>query len=374
MRRLAKIVTFSFLGVAGLALVVLVAGVVLAQSEWFKNKIREKIVAVTERATGGRVEIGAFSYDWRELTAEVAPFVLHGTEPASAPALLRVDKITIRLRIISLFEKKVDVAALGFETPRLYVTVAPDGSTNIPHPKVNLQGGSLVDQLLDLKVHHIEIRQGQANYNSWKVPIDAAGENLEIALRYEAVSAHNKAPRYLCTISSSDARVSSAKLQAPADFALDAQIAFGKSSIQLLSANLVSGGIKLRADGVLSELSAPHGEFDLWAALPVQEVSKMVRLPIEPRGLVEFQGHASGGTASPYRLTGKLSGKGLGYIHQGVEISGISLSAHADISSNVIRLAGPGFLRAPGASFPWIRASGRPPARQHAGRNRRPLH
>jgi translocation and assembly module TamB len=350
MTRRAKIVAFSFLGVAGIAIAASAAGLVLVQSGWFKNKIREKIVSVTERASGGRVEIGSFSYDWRDLTAEVSPFVLHGTEPASAPPLLRADKIKIRLRIISLLEKKVDVASLLFESPRLDVIVAPDGTTNVPRPKFTSDRNDLVERLLDLKVQHIELRHGEANYNSWTVPLDAAGEHLEVSLRYEA-SSHNSAPRYICAVSSPDARITSPALRAPAEFGFDAQIALGKNAIQVLSADLISGGMKLRAVGAIGNLSAPHGEFDLSAALPIGELSKMFPLPIEPRGTVEFQGHASaGGPAvygqAPYRLTGKLTGKGLaylsrgvGYIHQNVEISGISLAAYADVGSNIIRLS-----------------------------------
>ncbi|MGA2215858.1 MAG: hypothetical protein ABSH31_21480, partial [Bryobacteraceae bacterium] len=93
MSKRAKIIAYGFAGAAGLAITVLVAGVVVVQTQWFRNKIREKIVSVTEHATGGRVEIGSFSYNWRDLTAEVSPFVLHGAEPASAQPLLRADKI-----------------------------------------------------------------------------------------------------------------------------------------------------------------------------------------------------------------------------------------------------------------------------------------
>jgi translocation and assembly module TamB len=343
MTRPARIVAFTFLGAASLTVAVLAAGVVLAQSAWFKNKIREKIVSVAERATGGRVEIGSFSYDWRDLTAEVAPFVLHGTEPASAPPLLRADQIKIRLRIISLFEKKVDIASLLLESPRLSITVAADGTTNVPRPRFTSSNG-LVEQLLDLKVQHIELRHGQANYNSWKLPLDAAGEQLEVTLRYEAPSPHNNAPRYICAIASTDARISSPNLRGPAEFGVNAQIALDKNTIQLLSANLVSGGVKLRASGAVSDLSAPHGEFDLTAALPMEELGEMFRLPMEPRGALEFQGHASaGGPAvdgkqAPYRLTGTLRGHGLGFIHQGVEISNIAVAADADVSPNNIRL------------------------------------
>jgi translocation and assembly module TamB len=335
MTRRSKIIATSFLGAAGLVIAVLAAGVVLAQSQWFKNKIREKIVSVTERATGGRVEIGSFSYDWRDLTAEVSPFVLHGTEPASAPPLLRADKIKIRLRIISLLEKKVDIASLVLESPRLAVTVAPDGTTNVPRPRFT-SNGNFVEQLLDLKVQHVELRHGEANYNSWKVPLDAAGEHLEVSLRYEAGSPKG-APRYICTISSTDARITSPALRGPAEFGLDIQLALARNAIQVLSGNLISGGMKVRASGAIGDLSAPHGEFDLTAALPIEELSKMFRLPIEPRGTVEFQGHASAGGSVPYRLTGKLTARGLGYVHQGVEVSGISVATHADVSPNGIR-------------------------------------
>jgi translocation and assembly module TamB len=343
MSQRAKIIAYTFAGAAGVLIAVLGAGVVLAQSDWFRNKIRDKIVSVTERATGGRVEIGSFSYDWRDLTAEVAPFVLHGAEPASGPPLLRADKIKIQLRIISLFEKKVDIASLVFESPRLYVTVAPDGTTNVPRPRFTSNGNDLVERLLDLKVRHIELHHAEASYNSWKLPLDAAGEHLEVSLRYQA-SSPNSAPRYLCSISSADARITSSLLQGPAEFGLEAQIALGKNAIQLLSASLSSGGMKLQAAGSIGELSVPHGEFDLSAALPIEELSKMFRLPIEPRGTVEFQGHASAGGPAvngkvPYRIAGKLTGRGLGYVHQGVQISGISLATRADVSPNGIRLA-----------------------------------
>ncbi len=85
MSKPVKIAIFGLVGLAGILLAIIIAGLVTVQTEWFKNKIREKIVAVTEDATGGRVEIGKFDYDWHGLTAEVAPFIVHGREPASAP-------------------------------------------------------------------------------------------------------------------------------------------------------------------------------------------------------------------------------------------------------------------------------------------------
>ena len=110
MRRSVKIITRSLLGLAALVVALVVAGVIVVQTAWFRNAVRERMVSVVERATGGSVEIGNFSYDWRNLTAEVSPFILRGTEAPSAPPLFRADKIQIGLKIISALEKKVEVA------------------------------------------------------------------------------------------------------------------------------------------------------------------------------------------------------------------------------------------------------------------------
>jgi translocation and assembly module TamB len=183
--RVAKIVALSLLGLTGLAIALLITGVVLVQTAWFKNLVRMRIQSVVERATGGRVEIGSFSYNWRALTADVQAFVLHGTEPDTAPPLFRADKIQIGLRIISALEKKVDIASLIVDSPHVYITISPDGSTNIPGPKIARFNQNVIEDLLDLHVKHIELRHGMVAYNSWRVPLDAIGEHLQMSLVYE---------------------------------------------------------------------------------------------------------------------------------------------------------------------------------------------
>ena len=51
------------------------------RSDWFREKVRQRMVAEVEKATGGPSEIGAFQFDWKQMRAEVDGFVLHGTEP-----------------------------------------------------------------------------------------------------------------------------------------------------------------------------------------------------------------------------------------------------------------------------------------------------
>jgi translocation and assembly module TamB len=345
MRRGAKILAFSLLALAGLGVALLVAGVLVVQTAWFKDRVRARIESVMERATGGRVEIGSFSYNWHNLTAEVAPFVLHGTEPTSAPPLFRADKIQIGLKIISALEKKVDVASLIVESPRLYITIGPDGSTNLPRPKIPRFNQNVIEDLLDLHVRHIELRHGTAAYNSWRVPLDAVGEQLQMSLVYQTGGRNSgqpdgKAaePRYLCAISSALMRVSSPKLRTPTEFALDSQVELGRNIIQVLRMNLASGGMKIESKGSIIDLYSPHADFEVTAALSVQDLNKIFPTPLESRGDLWLQGHVSAGGSSTDRFTGKLSGRSLGYVHNGVEVGNIALSSYADFTPDKFNL------------------------------------
>src|SRR5215471_18430905 len=75
-------------------LLLAVTAVLIFRSDWFYNKVRAKIIETIETATGGRAEIGSFSFDWRTMRAEVRDIVLHGTEPADKPPLLRARQVT----------------------------------------------------------------------------------------------------------------------------------------------------------------------------------------------------------------------------------------------------------------------------------------
>src|SRR5262249_12999572 len=84
-------------------LVILVAGgAIILRSAWFNQKLKQRIVAELERATGGGATLGDFAFDWRLLSARVNDLTLHGTEPKDVPPLLQAKSIEVGLKIISL--------------------------------------------------------------------------------------------------------------------------------------------------------------------------------------------------------------------------------------------------------------------------------
>src|ERR1700733_13946732 len=96
-RKLGRILLHILVrGGAALAVLVAIAalaGLVVVQSGWFHEYVRQQIIADIERATGGRVELGRFSFRGPTLTARISQFVLHGREAPGDPPLVRIESV-----------------------------------------------------------------------------------------------------------------------------------------------------------------------------------------------------------------------------------------------------------------------------------------
>src|SRR5271165_5371298 len=165
----------------GLVLLLLLAATatLVLQSQWFYGRVRSRIVETVETATGGRVEIGSFHFDWHTLRAEVRALTLHGTEPADQPPLLRAESVTVELKLVSLLKHDVDIAYLDVTAPEVYLIVQPDGRTNIPEPKIARKSKPAIQTILDLAIGRLSLERGQFEIASKsKTPFSASGNNL----------------------------------------------------------------------------------------------------------------------------------------------------------------------------------------------------
>src|SRR4029434_6087404 len=118
-----------------------------------------------------------FQFDWSTLTAEIAPFVLHGTEPAGERPLFQADSVQVGFKVISAFKRDVDIASLVVQRPQLNLVVDESGVTNFPKPKVQRTSEKdPVEQLLDLAVQRITLRNGEIRYADKKLPLHIEGE------------------------------------------------------------------------------------------------------------------------------------------------------------------------------------------------------
>src|SRR5436305_14661139 len=111
-----------------LLLVLAVGGLLVLKSDWFHQKVRQRIIAELERATGGTATLGDFIVDWGALTFEFQDLTLHGTEPAGVAPLFHAKSIVVGLKIVSFLKQDVDIALATVREPKINLIVAADGS------------------------------------------------------------------------------------------------------------------------------------------------------------------------------------------------------------------------------------------------------
>ena len=117
MTRPVRIVRNIGIGLVGLILLLGIAAIIIVQTGWFRNYVRETIISATESGTGGRVEVGSFSFNWRALEAVVSDFVIHGKEPSGSAPFVRVARVQVNLRLFTSLSRMLDVSFLGVERP-----------------------------------------------------------------------------------------------------------------------------------------------------------------------------------------------------------------------------------------------------------------
>lgn len=302
-RRQKALISMTACGAVALAS--LAAVVWVLRTPWFAGKVRERLIQEAERATGGRVELEEFRFDWKRLTAVVRGFRLHGTEPAGAPPLFQAESIQVGLRIISALERKVDLASLRIEKPAIFILVRPDGSTNVPHPKLPRARAGFLDTVLNLKIKRFEAFGGTATISERRFPIDITARSLCAQLRYDGVG-----PRYEGSVTAQEVQIAHTAVQdLPAS--LVAAVAIEKDRIVIRRVELLRKEFRAEWSGEITRLASPQVDMSGKVALTVAELLRLRRIPLEPRGRVEAEGRYSYSREGGHLFTGILRGAGL---------------------------------------------------------------
>jgi hypothetical protein len=75
MIRRKRLILGGLIGVAALCVLVSITAVMVVRTTWFSNFARERIISSTEESTGGKVEVGSFSFDTSHLRAVITNFM-----------------------------------------------------------------------------------------------------------------------------------------------------------------------------------------------------------------------------------------------------------------------------------------------------------
>lgn len=306
-----------------LLLICAVTALLVVRSGWFRELVRQRIVTEVESATGGRVEVGNFSFKWETLTAKISPFVLHGTEPASEAPLLRVESVAVGLRVISMLERKFDLSSVAVDQPRFRVVIYPDGTNNLPTPSGRSSGKNWAQNLVDLAVRRYSVTRGMAEIDLRQIPLNFTGEDLRVQMTRDPVAA-----RYRGDITSRHVRVAST-IMAPAEADVSAAFTLEANRLTLSPVHIAVGASQISLAGSLTNLRTPQGTFKANAAIAVRDAVSLFSLPIAPTGTADFTGDLGVSFAGgfDYTVTGKIDGRGLGYAYDRLRIQNATASA-----------------------------------------------
>jgi translocation and assembly module TamB len=274
MSRRTKLVRNIAIVLAGVFAAIILAAVVVVRTDGFRNWVKQKIIAAAGEGTGGKVEIGSFSIDWRNLRAVATDFVIHGNEPAGSPPYLRARRAQVDLRLFTGPKHIPGVAYLGLDKPEMHVVVLPDGRTNIPTPaRKSTSNETALETVVDLAVSHFELTNGQFTFNSQKQPLDVRGNNLRVQLWYDGIK-----QSYQGHVSLEPLYVLSGR-NTPVRFAIALPVVLERDRIEFQNARITTAASDIRMDGSVNDLRKPQMSVRVGGHLALADLKNASLLP-----------------------------------------------------------------------------------------------
>src|ERR1039458_9062362 len=247
-------ILWSLAGLGVLVLLAAITAIVVLQSTWFYDQVRRKIIATVETATGGRVELASFHFDWKTLHAEAHEFVLHGSEPSVRPPLFGATTVTVGIKLISLLRHDIDIQSLDILDPRVYLIIGPDGRTNLPEPKVpSTASRSAIEQILSLAIGRFSLQRGIFEVEAQsRIPFAARGQNLDLRLAYASAGS-----RYHGTLAIQPLDLSYDDY-GPTPFNLNLSLTAENNRISVDSGSISTASTSIDLSGALESLTDPR--------------------------------------------------------------------------------------------------------------------
>jgi translocation and assembly module TamB len=306
MSRSARRIWIVAAGLVALVLMLAVCAIPVLRSDWLREKVRERIVAEVEKATGGRAEIGAFQFDWKQMRAEVDGFVLHGSELASAEPLLRADAIVVGIKVVSVLKRSVDLQYLDVRRPQVYVILYPDGHTNVPAPKLHRAGKGTVETILDLAIGRFSLQNGSFEVSGQeKTPFDARGGYLRAQFDYDRAG-----PRYQGTVSIAPAEFRWGGYR-PVPLDVSLALAVEKNRVRIDSGRVATRQSQAEFSGAIDSLTDFSGAFQYKVRAALGEMTRTLGLRTQLEGPATLAGKVSFHGTSEYQASGSLRAAGL---------------------------------------------------------------
>ncbi len=336
--RLRNLALFTTLWTFVVVLVLVGVAAWYVNTPWFENQMRRVVIAELAKSTGGRVELKKFSWRPTHLEFEADDLTIHGLEAPGEVPYAHVDRLFVRLQILSFFRRKIGLSYLEGDHPVIHLIVYPDGSTNQPKPK-HPSTGNTTEEVFNLAAGRAVVNNGVAIFNERKIPFNLAVDRLAAQVSY--VPARDV---YAVTLHAEDVDAQRGG-DTPVHSQLDASAEVGRNSANLVSLTLLSGAqgksqkTVLRASGTLNNFADPRWQFTMKGAIDALEFGALTGTPGLAGGTAQVDANGHGGS-SQFTIDGTARINGGAYRIGTVNASGITVDAAAHVTQDLIAVTG----------------------------------
>lgn len=328
--RLSRFPWWFWVVMAGLFAILVVAVGWFLQSPAFREIVRNRVVLELEKATGGNVEMRSLNWNVSKLEVEAEGITIRGLEPPTDVPLVHIDRLYARVHIVSFFEANIDLRQLTLEQPVIHVIVKPDGSTNVPKPKVKSNGDPL-EQLFDLAIGKAEVHNGALLLNEQKIPLDFKAYDLSMVMAYQSLEVRYDATLQVGKMDAQFADLRDIPASGTADFSL------WHNRAQVRSLKLTSQESKVELSGTVDDFHQPKVRVDYAATIDLNQAGDIARVRELRGGGANLTGSGTFG-ADNFSTTGKVNLRAVDYRQEGFDIRNASAGAEFSVDPERIVL------------------------------------
>jgi translocation and assembly module TamB len=246
-----------------------------------------------------------FSLHLSRLTPSVDMYdvVLEGAPPYQAEPLLKADRVSVGIQIVSLLQRKWYLRDVAIDHPVARVFVAGNGDTNLPKTKPSDQSTSV----FDLGIRRVTLTGGEVYYNDRKSTLDADLHDLQFQSTFDVA-----ASRYSGGLGYKDGRIQYQSFN-PMVHSLRAEFDATPETFELKKAELTSGTSELSLTATVNDYANPKVRAQYQSSLNAGELRDILKdgtLPVgilKTAGTVEFESDPNAPVLETLTVDGNLA-------------------------------------------------------------------
>ena len=330
------------------------------QSGWTNRYVAERAIAEVEKSLGAKLSIQKLRIDIWNGRAIAEGVVLRGKEGAGEPALFEAGEIQIEAGFASFDSSRVDLRGLVLKEPKFNLVTYPDGTTNIPGPKMKGTERSVLESVIDWRLGRLEVEKGDFRWNEQRTPFEFQARGFVARMDYLPASRSYKGK-----VDSAAIRYRQGTYPAlEGNSSLEFRIGRDQIHIDKLSYRSAEGS-DLSARGTLRNVDGKENPFradlDVEGVIAVKQVHPFLKGPIEPSGMLNYSGKLYFEAGRGLELHGEARGRDLYYRDETTRLGPISAKAKVDVLPARITLSGvraEGFGGSIDGGFLWDQQEG----------------